>query len=234
MKNIIYILLLTWVIGISSCGVSQEITGSWVNKEVLATKPNYQKVFIAVLSGSLAAKTTVENDLAKAAAAYGINTLKSLDIFPPNTSTIDTSLLIQKIKENGCDAIFTVALINSKSETRYVQGTTTYTPSYGYGYGGTYYGGAYGGYSAYGGYYRSPYGYYNYTSTAVTTPGYYETDQTYYLEGNLFDARTNLLLYSIQSELYNPVDIATESATYTALVFERMKKDGLLVNRQLK
>lgn len=176
----------------------------------------------------------MENDLAKAAIASNINALKSLDIFPPNTSTVDTSLLIQKIKENGCDLIFTVALINSKSETRYVPGTTSYTPSYGYGYGGAYYGGGYGGYSAYGGYYRSPYGYYNYTSSVVTTPGYYETDETYYLEGNLFDVNTNILLYSVQSELYNPVDMATESATYTALVFEQMKKDGLLANRQSK
>lgn len=228
MKKINYILLLTWVIAISSCGVSQEITGSWVNKDVLASNPDYKKVFIAVLSGNLDARTTLENDLSRAATASGVNNIKSLDIFPPNISKVDTSLLIQSIKEKGCDAIFTVAMINSKSETRYVPGTTTYTPSYGYGYGGTYYGGAYGGYSAYGGYYRSPYGYYDYMGSTVTTPGYYVTDDTYFIEGNLFDINTNQLLYSIQSKVYNPVDIATESATYTALIFEQMKKDGLL------
>ena len=65
-------------------------------------------------------------------------------------------------------------------------------------------------------------------STTVTTPGYYTTDQTYFIEGNLFDANTNELLYSIQSKAYNPTDIATESAVYTTLVFDQMQKDGLL------
>lgn len=227
MKKITYLILLAVVTAFGSCGVSQEITGSWINKEALNAKPRYQKVFIAVMSGSLAARTTLENDLSAAATSKGIKNIKSLDIFPPNVSKVDTSLLIQKIKDNGCDAIFTVALIDSKSETRYVPGTTVYTPSYGYGYGGAYYGGAYGGYSNYG-YYRSPYGYYNYMSTAVTTPGYYETDKTYFIEGNLFDAKTGELLYSVQSNLYNPTDIETESAVYTAIVIDQMKKDGLI------
>ncbi|MBK6482451.1 MAG: hypothetical protein IPG01_04810 [Chitinophagaceae bacterium] len=228
MKNILSILLLALIAGLTSCGTSQEITGSWINKEAVSQNRNYQKVLIAVLSGSLDAKMTVENDLSKAATAYGVKNIKALDIFPPNVSMVDTSLLIQKIKEHGCDAIFTVALLKHKTETQYVPGTTSYVPSYGYGYGGAYYGGAYGGYSAYGGYYRSPYGYYNYMGTTVSTPGYYTEESTYYLEGNLFDANTNELLYSIQSTAYNPSDIATESAVYTTLVFDRMAKDGLI------
>ena len=83
MKNILCIFLLSLVIQLSSCGVSQEITGSWVNKEAMSKDPTYKKVFIAVMSGSLDAKTTVENDLSRAATAHGIGNLKSLDIFHP-------------------------------------------------------------------------------------------------------------------------------------------------------
>jgi hypothetical protein len=105
MKNTLSILLLSCLIGFSSCNLSQEITGSWLNKEAKNKNQTYQKVFIAVLSGNMDAKTTVENDLSKAATSYGINNLKSTDIFPPNMKHVDTTLVIQKIKEKGCHLI---------------------------------------------------------------------------------------------------------------------------------
>lgn len=230
MKNLSYVLLLLSLMYLTSCGTSQEITATWLNKERKSTNPTYQKVFIAVLTANMEAKTVLENDLSQAATAHGITNLKSTDIFPPNMKNVDTTMLIQKIKEKGCDAIFTVAMINSKSETRYVPGTTTtsYTPSYGYSNGGTYYNGGYGSYNGYGGYYANPYVYYNYMETTTTTEGYYTTDETYFLEGNLFDAATNELLYSVQSKVFNPSDVATESAVYTKMVLDRMEHDGLI------
>ena len=35
-------------------------------------------------------------------------------------------------------------------------------------------------------------------------PGYYVTDRTYFMEGNLFDTKTETLIWSIQTKSINP------------------------------
>ena len=226
-------MVLASVILLAACNTTQQVTASWVNKQALESGKRYNKVFIAVLSGNLAAKTAVEYDLSAACNSRGIPNVKSLDVFPPNVTGVDTAMLTKKIREMGCDLLFTVAMVNSKTETHYVPGTTTYVPTAGYAYGTGYaYGYGYGAGAGYaGGYYGNPYGYYYNTSVAISSPGYYTTDQTYFLEGNLFDTGNGQLLYSVQSEVYNPGDINAESQTYSNLVMQQMQNDGLLANR---
>lgn len=238
-KNLILLLLAA---ALTSCGGSQVITASWINKQVPPDK-KYNKVFIAVLTQNLAARTSLEKDLAAEAESRGINVIKSIDVIPPNVNVIDSNLLKQKVVESKSDAIFIVALVNSKAEERYVPPTTTTTtaPVYTPGtpnYGGYYYNSGYQsnyyGSSAYYGNYGNPYGYYQTVSSTVTTEGYYTTDYTYYLEGSLFDTQNGSLLYSVQSEAYNPGSIESEAKAYTRLVFAQMEKDGLIKPKSKK
>jgi hypothetical protein len=73
-------------------------------------------------------------------------------------------VFLKKLSDLNCESIFTVALVNSTSDTRYVSGSAAYSP-YSYGaYGG--YGG-YGAHGAYGGFG----GYYGYTVSTMGNPG---------------------------------------------------------------
>lgn len=181
-----------------------------MNQELVG-KEKYQKVFLLVMTDNNATKQAVENAQAEAAKKEGVATVKSSEVFPPNflKGKPGKDAVVEKIRETGCDAIFTSALVDSKSETRYVPGTTTYYAPYPrYGYYGTF-GGYYG--------YYSPYMY---------DPGYYVNDKTYFIESNLYDAETGELVWSVQSEIYNPGNLNSASREYAALLIDRLKKDG--------
>lgn len=193
------------------CGPSLKITGSWVN-ESMRTHGKYEKVFLLVLSSNLSARQTVEDAQAKACEANGIRTVKSYTVVTPDMINrgVDKDMIAQLVQQSGCDAVFTSALIDSKSETRYVPGSTYYQPYPAYGY--------YGNFGMY----------YNYHGSYVYDPGYYVEDQTYFIESNLYDVATGDIMWSVQSEAYNPSNLKTLAQTYSALLVDKLKKEGFL------
>lgn len=206
MKKVFFSVGLLMALIFTSCSPTMKITGNWMNKDYMG-KGKYQKVFLMTISSNPGAVQSVENALAKAAIAEGITPIKSYEVFGPNYPKQNTTQeeIIAKIKATGCDAVFTSSLVDVKSETRYVPGTTSYAPSYGY-YG-------------YGGYYGMSSYYYE--------PGYYTEDRTYYIESNLYDAETQEIVWSVQSEAYNPSNLDNVARGYAALLFDSLRKQGI-------
>jgi hypothetical protein len=204
----IYLLILLSSI-FSTCTPSQKITGSWVNREALPKGP-YKSIFVAAVTQNSSAQYIVEDQLSKLLASRGKKVVRSNDIFPPGIagSGITRDQLVSAIKRTGCEAIFVIALLDTKTEERYQPGTT-YDPMH-YGYYGSYY------------------GYYSYRYPQVYTPGYYTTDKTYFLETNFYDVTTDQLLWSIQSNAYNPSDLESMFKTYSGLILAQLKKEGLI------
>lgn len=193
---------------LSSCGGSQKITSSWVNPD-RPTGTTYKTIFIAVLSNRQATKVKMENEFATFLTAKGYSPIKSSDVFQPNFTDQqmpDRQAMLSRIRETGSDAIFTVALVDKESESRYVPGANPYRPFVGY-------------------YGRGFWGYYNYWYPFGYDPGYYTTDKTYFLEGNLFDVKTEEQLWSVQTEAYNPTSIEKFSREYAQLLWKRAEKE---------
>jgi hypothetical protein len=214
MKKSIYFFYLLLIVLAVSCGTTTDITGSYKQPEMKDT--NYKKVFVAALTDNAYAKQAVESSLAKMLTAKGAATLKSIDKLPPNFAKVaeqkDREMLLEKLREDNCDAIMTVALIDAKDEKRYVPGNEAYFPM-GYGY-----------YGGFGSYYA--YGYNNFYS-----PGYYTDDKIYYLEVNLYDAKSEKLVWSAQSKTYNPSDIEDFLNGYSKAVSDQMATDGIMTGK---
>jgi hypothetical protein len=213
MKTLKVLLLLVIAVLYASCSTSQKVTTSWSNKEAAKGK-TYKKVFVFAITQNQAARNLVESDLRRSIIEIGKEAETSYDVFPA-TFTKETApskeIILAKIRELKCDLIFSVSLLDSKTETRYVPGSTSYYapyPAYGY----------YGGFGSY-------YGYY---SPMVYDPGYYTTDKIFYLEANLFDAETESILWSVQSESYNPSNLKEFSAEYADLIVYQAGKDGII------
>ncbi|HEY6506345.1 MAG TPA: hypothetical protein VIZ28_20355 [Chitinophagaceae bacterium] len=218
MKKVFPFLIVFLVL--SSCSPNVKVTNSWKNVEVLSSsQKKYTSIFISAFTANMNAKVTVETALAKAAQSKGYKAVRSIDLFPGDISgknVPDKDLVLRKIKQLGCDAIFTVAVVDEQSETRYVQG------SFGVGI-------AYNPYAMYGHY--GTYGHYNnywYNSAMYTTPGYYSTDKTYFLESNLFDAETEKILWSAQSKAVNPKNLETFTEKYTYEIVKKIEYDDLM------
>ena len=74
-------------------------------------------------------------------------------------------------------------------------------------------------------------GYYEHQST-VYTPGYYTKDKKFFLESNLYDAKTQELVLSIQSKADNPDVIEKSSKVYTEELITELKALGAWKNKE--
>lgn len=220
MKRVVSCFLLASLALIMGCGTSQEVTTFWKNPEGAQGK-KAGSVFIMAITADKAARNTVETDLAAAAAAKGLKAARSIDAFPASFTKDNVPSkeeMLVKIRELNCDAVFTIALLDVKSEQRYVPGTTTYATA---GYSSV----GYSPYPAYG-YYGNYHSYAAYSYPVASTPGYYTTDKTYFIEGNLYDAETGVIRWSMQSTAYNPSSLGSFSKEYTKLLINELEKQN--------
>jgi len=194
----------------TACAPSTKILGSWTSPS--APEEGYKDIFVTALTDRLVARQTVEEDLDNMLETQGVTASSSFEIIPPGFKATPESKeqVQQAILDANHDAILTVALLDQTSETRYVPGTSMYSPL------------------GYGGYYGSFYGYYSYYNPVMYDPGYYTTDKMYYIEINLYDAKSGELVWSSQSETANPSSIETSSKAFALAVTNQLIKDGII------
>lgn len=204
------VLCCTALVTLMACSPATMVTGSWTSPG--KTDKKYDHIVVAALTGSTSAKGIVEEDFVTALGERGIRVTKSIDVFPPNLKNEDTDReqLLKNIRGKDVDAILTLSLIDQETETRYVPGSYSYAP-----------------YPVYP-YYGSFWGYYSFVYPRVYSPGYYTEDKIYYIESNLYDAKTENLVWSAQSQTYNPSDLEHFSKGFVRAIVRKMEKDGVL------
>jgi len=208
-KSLVVLLLASLM---SSCGPSQKIVNSWINPEATNKGP-YKSIFVIVISQSIGTSFSVEDRMASLIASRGQKVVVSSAVFPPNLSISENftrEQMAEAIKKTGCDAVFVIALLDVKTVESYQPGTAYYPMNYGM--------------------YGSYYGYYNHYYPQVYSSGYYTTDKTYYIETNFYDLGLDQLLWSIQSEAYNPSSIDSWFDRYSYDLLNELKNEGLITD----
>ncbi|WP_448697866.1 hypothetical protein ACFGVR_13745 [Mucilaginibacter sp. AW1-3] len=208
MKKLGYLNLVFMAILFSvACSTSTSIMSSY--KAPGIGHVSYKKIFVSALTDNAAVRQTVENELARYMSTKGIVTVKSSDAFPPNFHSTgedkDKDVVLSKIRSSNCDGIFTIAMVNKETETRYVPGSGPVGPYYG----------------SFGAYYGYGYG-------SFYSAGYYTEDKVYYMQTNIFDAKTESLVWSAKSQTYNPSSLEDFLKGYETAITEQIVKDGLV------
>lgn len=209
-KLMTFLVLITLAAFLHSCGSSTDITGSWKNPKISDVK--YDNILVASMTNNIRAKSSIESKLAEELRDEGVTVSLSSEVFPPNftESNNDRQAMLDKIRDNGADAILTITLIDTETETRYVPGTYGYEPMSRFGYYGRFW------------------GYYSHWYPIVYSPGYYTTTKTYFMEANLYDVNTEELLWSAQSETYDPANLESFAEGFAEKIVNEMENDGLL------
>jgi hypothetical protein len=208
MKFRIFSLLLIATV-LSGCGPTQKVIGFWSDPEAASMGP-YSKIFVIILLPNRENNFFIESEMGSALVSRGYKVVLSNDVFPPNmelSEKFTREQLAAAIKETGCDAVLTLALLDSKTVESYHPGTAYYPMNYGY--------------------YGNYYGYYNYYQPVVYSPGYYSVDKTFYLETNAYDLASDKLVWSLQSESKNPTDLEATFQEYSAMVIKHLEGKGL-------
>jgi hypothetical protein len=188
------------------------ITGSWLNKSGFEGK-EFKSVFIAAMTSNMSVKSALEEAFAKEAAARNLKSIKSIEFFKPsmNTGTVpDKVEILNRIRESGAETILTINLKDKENQTRYVPGSSTYSPTQSNNY------------------YNNFYGYYQAAYVENYTEGYYTTDKVYFIECNLYNTANEELLWSAQSETTNPSKVEAFAKEYAAVIVAQLKSDRLL------
>jgi len=122
-----------------------------------------------------------------------------------------------------------IKIVNKTEDTCYVAGTSSYAPTnigIGTGYNLQTTGAPPPGqYGAFGMYYLDNYG-------SHSTAGYYQMDQFYFVESNLFDAKTEKLVWSAQSEVFNPANLTSASGDFSFVIVDALKKGNLIYKKE--
>jgi hypothetical protein len=166
---------------------SSRITTSWKAENTVAQK--YSKIMVLGLirEADRSIQENMENHFVGDLHDLGYNAVSSLKEYGPKAfDNMDETAAISKLKNSGVDAIITIVLLDKQKERKYVPGNVYYSP-YSY-YGNRFWG------------YRST------LYQRIYEPGYYVTDTKYFWESNLDDMSTQKLIYSVQTESFDPAN----------------------------
>jgi hypothetical protein len=218
MKIIQLPVIIVLAVAFATCSSQKESTGVWVNKEKIQGK-SFDSVFIVVMTADIEARSILESDLADRARSKGYVAIKSIDVLVPKLSDPKMPAkedIIAKVKESGCDAVFIASLLKKEEAVHYTPGTQAYsiTPYYSY--------------------YGTVGGYYNHWAPTVSTPDYYSKEKNYFMLSNLYDAATEEIMWSVQSEIFNPSTLGKFSKSYTATLIQQLDKEQPMKQQKKK
>ena len=212
MRRIKLILLMAFVLIFSACSPVKQSTGVWVNKEKIQGK-TFNNIFIIVMTADIQARVQVEKDLEAAALSYGYKAVKSIDVMAPSLDDPKMPTkeeVVSKVKASGCNAVFIASLLSKEEAVRYTPGGTSYTVLPYYSYIGNYY------------------GYYGNAYQTVTHASYYTQEKEYFMQSNLYDVATEEIMWSAQSEVFNPANLPRFSQIYISTLLKQLEKEKLL------
>jgi hypothetical protein len=193
-----------------SCRTSSTmITGTWEREGI---EKDYNHILVASLSTNVNLKASMERAMEQSLREKGVEASQSIDLIPPKFVDDEDQKrkIINAIRDDGVDAILTVSIIDKDTETRYTPGSAAYAP--------------YPRHRFYGNFW----GYYNHWYPRFYTPGYYSEDKIYFIETNLYDAETEDLIWSAQSQTYNPTDIESLSRDFVEEIVGRLAEDNII------
>jgi hypothetical protein len=198
----------------SSCSSVTEVSGTWKKPATVAKR--YSKICVLGASKDVVKRSMVEKAVVSQMALNGITAVAGVNILPDsfidsdNNGQVDNQnkeALAAKLKEAGVDGVFLITLQDVKKSEQYVPGTTVYAP-----------------YSGFYPFYNNYWGAYN----MVNTPGYYVQNTNYFLSSNFYDMSTEQLIWSAQSQTFNPNSLSDFSQSYASSVVQEFVESGVI------
>jgi len=192
---------------------SSRITSSWKSDKV--QPQNFTKIIVLGLirENDRHLRESMEQQLVTGLRNLGYDATCSCDEYNPKSfENMTEEQALAKLKNSGVDAVMTIVLLDKTRERYYVPGRVQYTPYRMY-------------YNRFWGYSRTMYG-------RIYTEGYYTEDTKYFWETNLYALQDNELIYSAQSQSFDPASSAKMGEEHAVILTKDMLKKKVL--RDLK
>jgi hypothetical protein len=192
----------------TGCSTSM-ITSTWKSSSVTA-KP-YKRILVLGLIGEpdRTMREKMEQHIAGDLRDLGYNAVCACEAYVPKAfDGVSEKEAVKFLSEEGFDAVITVVLLNKEKERYYTPGRVQYSP-----------------YSVQ---HRRFWGYYTTMHGRVFEPGYYSATTKYFWETNLYDLSDLSLVYSAQSQSFDPESYNKLAHEYGLMIVKNMQKQGVL------
>lgn len=183
---------------------SSKITTSWKEKNTLPIYFDKIMVIGVMRDYDRAMQENMEEHIVGDLKTLGYTALSSLNEYGPNAfKKGDTANALIKLKQSNVDAVLTVVLLDKEKEQQYVSAN-----------------------------YKNRFTGYRYEMyQRIYEPGYYVTNTKYFWESNLYNIKTKQLIYSVQTESFNPDDAESLAHQYSKLIIKNMLKEQVIKNQ---
>jgi hypothetical protein len=192
-----------------SCQTSK-ITHTWTAKDV--TPKKYTKILVlgVLKDNDRELQSKMEKHLAGDLNDLGYSAFAASDVFAPGTFVKgDTAKAVGAIDSKGFDGVFTIVLLNKEKEKYYIPGRVNYTP--------------------YATYHDRFDRYYHTIYDRIQTEGYYATDTKYFWESSFYDRNSKRMVYSSQTESFDPGSKESLAHYYGVLLVNNLVKSQVLI-----
>jgi hypothetical protein len=211
MKHLKYFLLAAATVLFTACS-STRVTSSWKSPDVTSGNLSMKKIMVAALlpDKDRQLEKSMEQKLVNELKAKGIDAVSAYDQYGPKYFPKDEKKAINKLRASGIDGFLTIVLLDKSKEKTFNPGYSAFRPI---------------------GIYRTWFGWYRTVYGRVYTPGYYTTENKYYWESNLYNLPDEKLIYSAQSESFEPSSINQLAMDYGGKLINDMTKQGLIAKK---
>ncbi|MBS1933420.1 MAG: hypothetical protein JST96_05420 [Bacteroidetes bacterium] len=188
---------------------SSRITHSWTTENLPQKKINKFLVVGINDRSDQALSEKMEDHLVGDLKDKGYDAVSSIREFGPKAfRKMDEDDVINKLQNSGFDAVRTIVLLDKSKEKYYIPGQIVYSPYYIY--------------------HRYFWGYYTTMYDRIYSPGYYSVNTRYFWESNLYDIKTKELIYSVQTESFDPSSRDALAHEYGKLIVNNMVRKQII------
>ena len=208
MKLIKYVLSFIVLLVLAGCSTTY-ITSTWRAPD--AGMKKYGKIMVVgiVRQADRTIRQQMEAHLAGDLKELGYHAVSSYEVYGPKAFQDMTEERVnKKLAKDGVDAVLTVVLLDKQKEKHYVPGRVVFSP--------------------YITYHRQFWGYYHSLYTRIEAPGYYEVTTRYFWESNFYDLTEGQLLYSVQTQSFDPESVNMLAHQYAQKIIQSMVKSHLI------
>ena len=151
----------------------------------------------------------MENQLIDDLKDKGYNAISSFKEYGPKSfEGLTEDMVLKRMYESGVDGIITIVMLDKKKEFYHNPHRMPESPDIVF--------------------QRRFWGYYSLISDRIYEPGYYAEFTKYYWESNFYEMEYRELLYSIQTESFDPRSVESLAHEYGKIIVDDMANQGIL------
>jgi len=189
------------LLALAACNTSK-ITSSWQAKNAAPGKHNKIMVIGLIREADRAIRQKMEEHFVGDLKSMGYNAVSALNEYGPKAfEMLEESATLDKLKSSGVDAVLTIVLLDKEKER-------SYSPSWPY--------------------HGRFWGYYGRYNNRVSERDYYVVNTKYYWESNFYTMSDGQLLYSVQTQSFDPSSAESLGHEYGKMIVADMVKKNIL------